>query len=134
MNFDIKADPNRPHHYLIGVAVYPATNRKNAGKMYVKYGPLYFNHKDIEELQHAVMMVKDKVFKTTNKEALEMSERRELVLDISSMQLASHHNQCTLHHFSSDLLIDDDYFDLIVKLANTIDSYKDLLYKSSIRG
>jgi hypothetical protein len=132
MNLGIKADKKRPHHYLIGVAIHPASNKQNAGQFYVKYGPLYFHHEDIEELQHAVYMVKDKVFKTTNKEAVEMSGRKELILSISSMELAAKFNQCTLHHFSSDVIIDDHYFDTIVKLANTIDSYKELLYKSSI--
>lgn len=134
MDLSLKADKKRPHHYLIGVATHPATNKKNAGKFYVKYGPLYFNHDDIEELQHAVFMIKDKVFKTSSKEAVAMSGREELILAISSMELAAKFNHCTIHHFSSDRTIDDHYFDTIVNLANTIDSYKELLYKSSIRG
>lgn len=131
-NHEIKADVKRPHHYFIGVAMHQLTaERSKQGTVFLKYGPLYFHHSDIEDLQHVLMLTQDKIFKTTTKEALSTC-KNDIFHSLYSMLLAARVNQCTIHHFSSDLIIEDEYFELIVNLSNTCESHKDLLYKSKI--
>ena len=130
---EIKADPKLPHHYIIAVSVYPATHNK-AGQFYMKYRPVYFNHDDIEKMQYASILVKDKLFKTTNEEALKIINKQELALTISSLTIAAEANQCTLHHFSSEFKMEESDFENIVKLANISDEFKKILKNSSMRG
>lgn len=115
----IKADPKLCHHYIIGVAMRSMNaGPKQRGKMFLKYGPIYFHHKDIENVQNAALMSIDKVFKTSPKEASEMYDCSSLVIGITGMKMAAAANQATLHHFSSEYEIDDDWFDGFVKNAN----------------
>jgi len=128
----LKTDRKLPHHYLIGVGIHPMTARKEAGKLFLKYGPLYFHNKDVDRLRDANMMAEDKVFKTTQKEALEMYDVGSLVSSISSMQLASAANQCTIHHFSSAYKMTDEDFVTLVTAANISPSTRRLLDESDI--
>lgn len=134
MKFEIKTDPALPHHYIIGVSVKPATSGNNAGKLYLKYGPLYFTNNDVEEVQHAVLLSNDKLFKTSHSEALAIVEKKSLVSFIWAMKVASGFNQCTLHHFSCEFETDTESFETIVKVANIDPYFRDLLKKSEIRG
>lgn len=133
MDLSIKADPSRPHHYFIAVAIHsPQAGKPRAGKYYLKYGPLYFNHSDIIDLQHAAMLTTDKLFKTSSKEALSVCNR-EIAHSISAMKIAARVNQCTMHHFSSDILIDEEHFEMIVNLSNHDVFYEELLDKALMR-
>jgi hypothetical protein len=134
MNLKLKTDSKLPHHYIIGVCVYPATAGKQAGKIYLKYRPIHFTNKDVESMQHAAMLAEDKLFKTTNSEAIAAVGCERLSNELSSMKMAASANQCTLHHFSTEFETDEESFETIVKLANNLNYYKDLLKKSSIRG
>ena len=125
--FEIKADPKLPHHYIVGVSMYDMrASPKRRGKMFLKYGPVYFHHKDIENVQDAAMMSVDKVFKTSPKEASDMFECRNLVVAINGLKLAASANNSSLHHFSSAFEIPDasDWFDGFVKNANIADSIR----------
>jgi len=133
MKFEIKTDPKLNYHYIIAVGVHPATS-SNAGKMYLKYTPIHFTNSDVGSMQHAAMLTKDKLFKTTGSEALAATGMGELAATISSLKLAAAANQCTLHHFSSEWEIDDDWFTTLVELANTSDHNKQLLKQSAMRG
>lgn len=133
MKFEIKTDPKLPHHYIIAVGVHPATS-SNPGQMFLKYRPVYFTNEDVDSMQHAAMLSKDKLFKTSSSEALDAVGCSGFAATISSLKLAAEVNQCTLHHFSSEFMIEEHWFENLVEMANTSDHNKQLLKQSSIRG
>lgn len=133
----IKADPKLPHHYIIGVAMHDMkSGPEKRGKMFLKYGPLYFHHKDIENVQNAALMSVDKVFKTTPKEAGEMYNCSSLVAGIYGLKLAAASNNATLHHFSSEYNIPDaeEWFDGFVNNCNKIESMREQLDDARMPG
>ena len=135
MNLQIKSDPKKPHHYIIAVAVHPATaGMKLAGKMFLKYRPIHFTNDDIESLQHAAIISKDKLFTTTNSEAFAMVGMTQFASEYSSFKMAAAANLCSLHHFSLEFEVDEEDFATIVNAANTSDYFKEKLKNSSIRG
>jgi len=134
MNLKLKTDPKLFHHYIIAVAVHQATAGKDAGKMYLKYKPIYFTNDEVKKMQYASVLFKDKLFKTTNSEAISAAGCEQLTSEISAIKMAVMANQCTLHHFSAEFEIDEDSFETIVNLANKHNYYKDLLKQASIRG
>jgi len=132
---ELKADPKIPHHYIIGVAVYPMTASLNKrGKVFLKYGPIYFHHKDIKNIQNATLMSVDKVFKTTLKEASMMYNCRSIIVEMYGLRLAAATNQATLHHFSSTHLIEDDWFQTYVDLSNNVVSVRKELDNARIKS
>jgi len=120
MNLKLKTDPKLPHHYIIGVCVHPATAGKDAGKMYLKYRPIHFTNKDVEKMQHAAMLSVDKLFKTSNAEAIAAVGCEKLSHGLSSMKMAAAANLCTIHHFSTEFETDEESFETIVNLANNL--------------
>ena len=135
--FEIKADPKIPHHYIIGVSIYDMrASPSRRGKMFLKYGPVYFHHKDIENVQNAAMMSIDKVFKTTSKEASDMFNCQNLVVAITGLKLAASVNNTSLHHFSSAFEIPDvsEWFNGFVKNANISESIRRQLDEARISG
>lgn len=134
MDFDdikIKTLDERPHHYIIGVATYPATS-KNAGKRFLKYGPIYFTNHDVLKLRDVQLRLRDQVFKQSEREAMASEGVTDLVMSMTSMKLAANANCCTLHHFSSTDEISDDWFEVLVDAANSSDHSRDLLEASRI--
>lgn len=134
MKFDIKSDPKKFHHYIIAVHIFPATAGTNAGKYHLKYRPIHFTNDDIEDIQQAAMLSVDKLFKTTDSEALAAVGKLEFGRSMSMLFLAASVNQCTLHHFSSEFEIDEVTFDMLVTSANNSNHSRDLLFNSIIRG
>ena len=135
--FNLKADPNLPHHYIIGVAIHSMRSGPEVrGKMFLKYGPVYFNHSDIENVQNAAMLSVDKVFKTTAAQASETFNCRELVVAITGLKLAASTNQATLHHFSSEFEFEnpDEVFEQLVASANISESTRRQLDDAKIRS
>lgn len=130
--FEIKTDPNSPHHYLISVGVHTVQSA-TPGKMFMKHGPLYFSNDDVVKMQGASIMSKDKLFKTSSKQALKNFGCTELAISISGMSLAAAANQCTIHHFSSPIKLDEKWFENLVDLANTSEYNQKLLKESRIR-
>jgi len=130
--FPLKVDPKLFHHYLIGVAMHGLRAKQKAGQLFLKYGPVYFTNDDVDKVLTAVMLSDDKLFKTSEKEALEIHGCKDLVTNIGAMRMSINVNQGTLHHFSSEYEIDDDSFRLIVDLANRSKSNKELLDKSRV--
>jgi hypothetical protein len=129
---ELKVDEKRPFHFIIGVAMH--TMRSNhRGEMYLKYGPLRFTNDDVKNLQDALLLSTDRLFPTTNLEAIKLTGVEEFVSTFSSMQLSASVNQCTLHHFSSDQDIDDEWFEGLVKMANTVKSMEELLLNAEIK-
>ena len=135
--FKMKADPKLPHHYIIGVAMYDMkAGPARRGKMFLKYGPVYFHHKEIEDVQNAAMMSVDKVFKTTPKEASDMFGCQSLCVAINGLKLASQANNSSLHHFSSEFEIPDasEWFEGFVKNCNKVESMREQLDASRMPG
>jgi len=127
----LKADPNLPHHYFITVAI-KTMNEKNPGEMYLKYRPIYIHHTQIEKLRDAVMLSKDKIFSTTSSEATKIFEVTDITNTFCSLKMAAKANQCSLHHFSSEYKIDEEWFNLFVEQANIIKSIKEQLQNARI--
>jgi len=130
----LKTDPKLPHHYIISVGMHPVTAGKEAGKLFLKHGPVYFHNNDVDRLRDATMMAEDKVFKTTQKEALKMYDVQNIVASISVMKLAAVVNQCTVHHFSSTYKMHDEDFETLVTAANVSPSTRRLLDDSDIHS
>lgn len=131
--YELKTDPKFPYHYLISVGIRDMFS-KDRGKLYLKHGPLQFTNNDVSNVQSSVMLSKDKLFKTTNREAMDNFNVAGLVGSIHGMLMAATANQCTVHHFSSETPIDDDYWEGFVNLANTNKSIKEKLFEATINS
>jgi len=134
MDLAIKTDPKLFHHYIIAVGMHPMTSKKHAGEMFLKYRPIHFTNNDVEGMQHAAMLSKDKLFKTSSLEAVKTVGLEELSASLSALKLGASANQCTLHHFSSEFEMSEEDFEVLIKAANISESSKSLLLNSIIRG
>lgn len=130
--YDLKTKHELPHHYLIGVIMEPMTAGKSAGKMILKYGPLYFHNDDVARLQDALLLSQDKLFPTSTHDALHIHKVKGLVGAINGMKLACSINSATMHHFSTAMKVGDDDFLMIVELANKSDEGRKALDDSRI--
>lgn len=101
--------------------------------MYLKHGPLKFTNEDVKKMQDAALMTKDKLFPTTNKEAVAMFGVGELVHSVWAMGVAAAANECTMHHFSSDSPFPDDFWHGFVDRANENQFEKEKLFNARIR-
>ena len=132
---NLRVDNSLPHHYLIGVAkIHPMTSGKIAGNLYLKYGPLYFHNKDIEKVQKAIILSRDKLFPTSINQETKIHKVQGLVHAISGMIISSEVNQVTIHHFSSSTKFDEKHFEILVKVANTSQREMELLNASRIKN
>lgn len=134
MNLKIKTDPKLFYHCIIAVEVHPATAGKLSGKMFLKYRPIRFTNVEVDKMQHAAMLSVDKLFKTSNSEAIATVGCQELSSALSAIKMAAAANQCSLHHFSSAFEIDEESLSTLVESANYSDYFKEKLKHSRIRG
>jgi len=134
-NSDLNVDPALPHHYIIGVAMRDMKSA-NAGKIFLKYGPVYFTNADVEKVQNASLLSVDKIFKTTSKEASEAYGCSEIIMALHGLKLASQSNSATVHHFSSQFKIPDywNWFAIYVNNANKSSSIKEQLLNARIKN
>ena len=130
--FDLKTDANLPHHYIINVAI-QSLRSKDPGKMFLKHGPMYFTNDEVDRVRSAAILSQDRLFKTSSEQALKNFNCLGLARSIRAMQLSGQANDCTTHHFSSPVKLDDEWFVTLVDLANTSEQNKDLLKKSRMR-
>lgn len=130
----IKTDPKLPHHYIIGIRMNNSIWSKNTGKLTFSYGPVYFSNEDVENYRHAFIHSQDKFFKDSLKDSLKMFDCSELLGELHGIKLAAIVNSGTLHHFSVQEKLDDpdEWFELLVDLANTDSTSKKLLKDSKI--
>lgn len=131
--YDLKIDPKLPHHYLISVGV-RTMKSSTPGKIFLKHGPLKFTNNDVERLQDACLISKDKLFPTSSRQAGEMFGVTDVVHDIWGMCVAAAANECTVHHFSSDSPFPDDFWEEFVNRANTNKFEMEKLNESKIRA
>ena len=128
----LNIDKNRPYHYLIGVCVHSAQSGKNAGKLYLKYGPVKFTNHDIANVRDALRMANDGWIKVDQSQALKNFGCRDLVCMISAMLYSLRANMGTLHHFSSEFELENEFFEKMVKRANNSKHDRDLLSRSEV--
>ena len=79
------------------------------------------------------MLSQDKLFKTTQKEALQITKSESLVQTISSMRMSAKVNLVTLHHFCSSVKIEDEkYFEIMVDQSNKNKSIRKKIMEAKI--
>lgn len=129
----IKTNPDCPHHYIFSIQMAPA-NSPIAGNYQLRTNPLYFHNDDVEALSFVVMAIKDKIFKITEKEALQNANLSWLVESIHMIKLITQIEQGTMHHLATEYPIPDheSYFNWLVNSANTSEHYKEILNASRI--
>lgn len=137
--FKLKVDSNLPHHYIIGVAMH-TLHSSTPGKMFLKYGPVYFTNDDVERVGDSAALSKDKIYKDiykmTNADILELNDCSSLTNTIYSLKMAAMANHATLHHFSSEIELPNanEFFEGLVNRANKYKEEKQKLNESRIRG
>jgi len=138
--FDLKVDPDNPHHYIIGVAIKDMRS-KDPGRMFVKYGPLYFTNDDVQKVSDSLTLLNDKIYTEIYKmrpaEVYKTMECNDIIMGLVGLRIAAQANSATLHHFSvSDQLPDaEQFFDGYVDRANRKESSERRgLDDSRIRG
>jgi len=114
----LKVDPNRPIHYLIGVAVHAHPRSKKRGQLYLRYGPIVFTNDDVANLKLAIETHKGELIKTSMSDALSIFDVSSMVHTIGMFNISCVSNTCTKHHFSSHEPYDDDFFEQFIDLAN----------------
>ena len=129
--YELKADPKLPHHYIIAVAIHPM-NSSDPGKMYLKYRPFYVHHSQIKKFRNVALLIQDKLFPTSQLEALKIYDLQELVYSFSMFELSASVNLCTLHHFSSEFKIEEDWFSTFIKSTNNSKISKEQLLNARI--
>jgi hypothetical protein len=130
--FEIKADPNLPYHYIIGVSIHTPFS-KDYGKLYLKYF-LEFHHEDIEKVRTALRLSKDRKFPSgiTQSDALKIADCESIVGSIHALKISAASNNATMHHFSSPVKLEDSFFEDLIDRANTNKHDKKLLDDSRI--
>ena len=130
--FNLNIDKGRPYHYIVGVATRNMRSSK-PGEIFMKY-LLKFTNEEIVRVRDAVRLSHDKLFPTTQKEALIITDTSQLVYSLSAMLRSASANDATLHHFSSDMEMDDEDLEMVVKAANYSESSKEQLMQAKIKG
>ena len=125
------------HHYLFSVRVYGPINNK-AGQLFIKHGVIHWTNQLYRKIMDAKSLNEDKLFPNgiTYDEACEIEgiTKRELdiVNSINPFIMAAKINMCTVHKFTSESEIEEEWFDNIVENAHKIESFKKLLKDSQI--
>ena len=131
--YKLKVDPNLHYHYFISVGIKTMFS-KTPGEMFLKHGPLKFTNDDVKKMQDATLMTQDKLFPTTNREAMEMFGVSALTHGVWGMCVAAAANQCTVHHFSSDSPFPDDFWEGFVDRANANEFEKEKLLDARVKA
>ncbi len=108
---------------------------KDAGKMYLKYGPVYFTNDEVENVRDATMLSVDKIFETSPRDAALIFNCRHLIMCLHGMKLSAQANEASLHHFSSGFEISgyEEWFYTYVDNANISKSTKEQLLDARIK-
>jgi hypothetical protein len=124
-------DEKLPHHYIFGVCIRDMWSRK-PGEIYLKYGPIYFNNKDIEKIRNVVYRVNDEVFKQTESESLKIENCSGVVHSIMFMKMSCNANNCTMHHMSSEIKLTDEDIITFVNSCNYSKESKNKLMEAKL--
>jgi len=137
--FKLKIDERLPHHYIIGVAVKPATAVDDAGKLFLKYGPVYFTNEDVKNVRDSLFLMNDKIYteiyKMSDSQIYELTGCSQIIMSLIGLKLAAQTNQATLHHFSCkhELAYAEKFFEEYVERANKYETEKKGLRNAQIR-
>ena len=130
----IKTDPKRPYHYIIGIRMNHNILSDDAGKMSLGYNPVFFTNEDIENYKQAIMLSQDPILITDIQEALRTFNCSHIYHILHGMKISAHANQASLHHFSmeEELLDANEWFKMFIDTSNFLDSNKKILRESKI--
>lgn len=137
--FDLKVDPELPHHYIIGVVIKPMSS-ENAGQMYLKYGPVYFTNDDVQKVSDSLTLMDDKIYteiyKMSGSQIHQLTGCSEIIISFIALKIAAQANQATLHHFSCKEKVSDaeNFFEGYVERANKYNTERKGLKNAKIRG
>ena len=131
--FNLKIHSSLPIHYLIGIAVHSHPRSEKRGQLFLKYGPIVFTNKDVENLKLAIETHKGELIKTTLEDSLKIFDVSSLVSEIGMFKMSCKVNICTMHHFSSSQAFDDDYFEHMIDLANKDETMNKFLMDAEVR-
>jgi len=130
--YNLKVDPKLPHHYIIGIATKPIIS-KTPGKIFLKYGPIHYTNDDVVNMAEAKQLISDKLFKTTPSEALYGRDVGILSASLGALFMTARMTEATVHHFSSEYPIEDEWFVDFIETAH-MEHTKQLLESSRIRA
>lgn len=120
---DLKVNKKFPHHYLIGVEAQSAKS-KTPGKLYLKYGPIYFTNEDIKRVKNSIILINDKIYtdiySMSVSKIYQLNNCSELMMSLAGVKVAADINSATIHHFSVEIEIpnSEQYFTSFVDRAN----------------
>ena len=129
----LNLDPQRPIHYIIGVAVHSHPRSEKRGQLFLKYGPIIYLNEDVVNLKLARETHKGELIKTSLTESLQIFDVDELVSTLGAFSMSCRVNQCTVHHFSSNEKFDGDFLEQFVDLANKSEHTLKKLQDAEIR-
>ena len=133
--FNLKIDKRFPYHYIFSVA--NKVNKKTFDakvQYYIKHGPICFTNSNVVDLYQAIQVSRDKMFKSTIEEGLEMYDVTSLVTSLSAMLMSARCNDCTLHHISSEIEISETLLLELVEKSSTSKIFRKILSDSLIKG
>jgi len=126
-------DPNYYWHYLIGLRRCYKSSTLDPPELVLKYGPIEFTNDDISNLWRSIVLSGDKLIKNTTRESTTVFGVSELVDMVRALLLMRRYNPgTTLHHFSSETQLSEEFFVELVRSANTSKHPLKLLKQSII--
>jgi hypothetical protein len=131
--FKLNSDPEFLHHYIIGVV-----KNEEDKKMFLKYGPIYYSHENIENIKKALTLRDDKIYtniyKMSATEIYNMFHCSALVMSLISFKVLYQEKLATVHYFPYKDEISDpkDFFTTYVKRANKYELEREGLRNSKL--
>jgi len=125
------------HHYLFSVGIHGPMHEKS-GQLFIKHGVIHWTNKLHGKIMDAKLLNKDRLFPggITYDEALEIEgvtkEEKGLINSINPFFIAARVNMCTVHKFTSESEVEEEWFDHLVEYSHRIKSFKKLLKDSKI--
>ena len=119
---------------LFGVAVKSAKCGDNAGKFFLKYGPIYYQEKDLENTKEAKFLFEDKLLPSgiTRDQACEITGCDSLLRTFSMFVRSCDANDATMHLFKTEEKLEEDYIEMLIENANNHKSFRKILNNSKI--
>jgi len=87
----------------------------------------------LKNVQDAILLSRDEIFQTTTEESCKIHNCQSLVMALIGMKMAAKANHATMHHFSSELEIEEEWFVTLVEQANNSKSTKKTLMEAKIK-
>lgn len=116
------------YHYLIGLQSTQKTLDKDS-EFIIKYF-LEYRDSDADKVSKSQEMINNKIWKTSEKEAIEACGCGGIVASINALKLSAQANMCNVYHFNSAMHFEEEWFDVLIDLLNkghqsTIEQFKE---------